>query len=409
MPELPSINADAKPVTADDIFDSFADLDAGSDKIPLREEKPDKEDKADKADKSDEIELVEPEDGKTEKLDLEDDSDDSKLEIDAPPRKKEILKKYPDVFKEFPFLEKMMYRDKAYTELFGSFDDAKEVAEKADHFDHVESTLMSGSTEELLKGVKDNDERAFNLIVDDYLPTLLKVDKDAYFHVIGNLNKRLIMEMWKEGTDTSNDTLKEAAIAINQFVFGSSKFEAPKARVDRTQDPKKDEVEQERLQFVQERFENSRDELQTQVDNTLKATISEYIDPKGKMSAYVKKNAVNDAMRLLTSSIAEDGSVSKNLDKLWRTAFDSKFSKESLNRIKSFYLGKAKGGLRNAILKARAEALKDLSPAAPERNEDEGDERPVRRTNPIPGRPSQPIKRGEMRKGESVQDFFSRD
>jgi hypothetical protein len=399
------------PKTADDINDLFKEIDTEADKSEKKEPKTKEEPKEDNYEKDDDLDLIEP-DEEIEKLDLKE--SDEVGDIEAPPRKKEILKEYPELFKKFPFLEKMMYRDREITELFGSFDDAKEIAEKSESFNNFESQLLSGNTEEILRSVRDVDEKAFNIIVDDYLPTLAKVDKDAYFHVVGNLNKRLIMEMVQEANDTNNDDLKQAALLVNQFVFGTAKFTAPTLRVEKKDSTEQNEVEQERLSLTRERFETARDDLQSQVDNTLRATISDYIDPKGNMSSYVKKNAVADAMRILTSSIASDDSVPKNLDRLWRSAFDSKFSKDSLSKIKSFYLSKAKGNLKNAILKARAEALKDASPRDNNREketdveEEEDSRRKPRTINP--GRPSQPKgKNSGPQKGESVTDYFMRD
>jgi hypothetical protein len=407
VPEALSPNDSVKiptPKTADDINDLFKEIDKetppAEKKVKEVEEKPE----IDEPDPDDELELVEP-DEDIEKLDLTKEDD---IDIEAPPRKKEILKDFPELFKKYPFLEKMMYRDREYTQLFGSFDDAKEVAEKSESFSNFESQLLAGNTEEILKGVKDADEKAFNIIVDDYLPTLAKVDKEAYFHVVGNLNRRLIMEMVQEANDTNNDDLKQAALLVNQFVFGSSKFVAPTNRVDKTdKSAEQNKVEEERLSFTRERFETARDDLQTRVDNTLKATISDYIDPKGNMTSYVKKNAVSDAMRLLSSAIANDPSTVKNLDRLWRASFDAKFSKESLGRIQAFYLSKAKGNLKNSILKARAEALKDSSPKR--EKEEVEEETPSPRRNIAPGRPSQSKGKSNLQKGESVTDFFMRD
>jgi len=405
------------PKTADDINDLFKTIDDEKvvpdkikEKVISEEDKEDKEVREKEED--DELELIEPEedDEEIEKLNIEERNE----EIETPPRKREILKKYPDVFKDFPFLEKMMYRDKQITEMFGSFDDAKEVAEKSETFNSFESQLLSGNTEEILRSVKETDEKAFNIIIDDYLPTLAKVDKEAYFHVIGNLNKRLIMEMVAEANDLENTDpdraadLKQAALMVNQYVFGNTKFTPPTTRVPKKSPDEQSESEKERLSWVQERFESSRDDLQTRVDNTLKATISDYIDPKNVMSGYVKKNAVADAMKILTSAIASDPSVSKNLNRLWKSAFESKFSRDSLGRIQSFYLSKAKGNLKNAILKARAEALKDLAPKIREKEVDD-EETPRRQRNITPGRPSQPQNKNGMKKGESVTDFFMRD
>ncbi len=420
MPELPSSEPSKplSPKSADDINKMFAELD----EAPVKEVKEPKEPKEsakepEPAKQEPDIEEVEDDDIKLkgaeddeEKLDVDEKEEKAEedLEIDGPPRKKEILKAYPDLFKKFPFLEKMMYRDREWNALFGSFDDAKEVAEKAEVFNNFESQLLSGSTEEILKQVKSTDEKAFNLIVDDYLQTLYKVDKDSYFHVTNNLNKRLIMEMVEEAKNSDNEDLKTAAALVHQFLFGSSKFTAPTRRVEKIDEEKPNEVEQERQAFVRERFESSRDELQGRVDNILKATISDYIDPNNKMSPYEKKNAIVDAMKILSTSIAADAGTVKNLDKLWRAAFENKFSKEALGKIQSYYLSRAKGNLKNAIIKARAEALKDSSPKGEKEEIEEETPQPQARRLPT-GRPSQQKGKFERRKGESVADFFARD
>jgi hypothetical protein len=409
-PDKPLGGSNAK--TADDINDLFKSLDTESPikepptrKSPVREPDSEPEEKPKKdieeLEEGEDVELEEPEEEVEKPLDL------TEEEPSAPPRKKEIIKKYPNVFKDFPFLEKMMYRDRQITEMFGSFDDAREVAEKYEMWGGLENQLLQGDTSGLLTELKNSDERAFNIAVDEYLPTLAKVDKDAYFHVVGNLNKRLIMEMFEEGNRIGSDDLKQAALLVNQYVFGSSKFVGPTLRVNK-EAVKSDEAETERVSYLRERFETAVSDLQGQADNTLRATISEYIDPKGSMSSYVKKNAVNDAMDYLRTSLASNENVTRNLDKLWRQVVENKFSKESLGRVKSYYLSANKPNLKAAILKAREEALKDTSPSS-RREEEIEEETPSRRRNIPTGKPSQPRGRNEMRKGESVQEFFARD
>lgn len=403
--------------TVDDINDIFKELDSekddasGKETEKSRKEKETKDtedqDKEAKELGEGDIELIEPEDEEEEeKIDLSKPDDD--IEIDAPPRKAAILKKYPEIFKEFPFIEKMLYRDKQYSQLFGSFDDAKEIAEKSEVFNEFESQLLAGNTTEIIKNVKETDPKAFDKLVDNYMSNLAKADKDAYFEVIGNMNKHLIMELIKEGNESNNDELKQAALILNQFLFGTAKFSAPRTRTTETKPDEKSEAEQERLSFIQERFETTRDDLQVRVDNVLKSTISQYIDPKNVMSGYVKKNAVTDALKILNDTLGRDEALKSNLNRLWRQAFDSKFSKDSVGKIQSHYLGRAKGYLKTAIMKARAEALKDITPST-RRNEDEEEKETPQKRGQIPsGRPSSGSK-NEMRKGESVQDFFMRE
>lgn len=424
MPEILSpssgnSNASApnKTATADDINDLFKTLDVddsskGDDKeSQVAAPKKAKEDKelAPDAD-DDEIKLVEPDDDDVEKIDLS--KEDEDLDIDAPPRKAEILKKYPDLFKDFKYLEKILYRDKAYGELFGSFDDAKEASEQATNFKEFEGQLLSGNTREILKNVKEADPKAYDKIIDDYLPALAEIDREAYLHVVGNLNKRLIMEMISEAEESNDADLKQAALIVNRFVFSSNKFTPPVNRVNHEVDTKQNEIENERRQFIQERLDSSINDLQGRVDNTLKATISEYIDPKGVMTPYMKRNAVNDALKSVKGFLDSDTSFRRSLDKTWRAAFDAKFSKDSLDRIRALYLSRARQGLSKAIKDSRAEALKDYTPAPREKKEeDEIEEKtPAKQERRLaPGRPSQLKGKNEMKKGESVAEFFARD
>jgi hypothetical protein len=402
---------------ADDKVDDKDDkVDDKEDKDDVDDDKDDDKDEDEDEDEEPEIDLDEDadddedKDEEEEKLDLKDDSD-----VDAPPRKAEIEKAFPGVFKKFKFLEKMMFRDKAYTELFGSFDDAKELAGRAVSFNKIEKDLLSGDTTDILKRIKDADSSAFDKVVDNYLVSLGKVDKDAYMEVAGNVAKRILSEAFAAGKAEDNEDLQLAAEMINRYLFGKKEIQQPTRRT--TEKEEKDtKVEDERKAFLAERFETAHDELLSRVNNTLRNTISEYIDPKEQMSAYEKKNATKDALDSLHKLLGRDTGLRKRIDSLWQAAEKDKFSRDSVRPIQSLFLGRSKKVLPSVIKKARAEALKDKPHRArkedvdDERDEkDEKDETP-RKRNIQPGRPRQ--KEGgklEMRKGESVADFLARD
>lgn len=413
--------------SANDISDFLkedtGEIDLKADKkIPIDEDKDDekdevkppkkeakkavKDDDADDED-ADEIKLASPDEDEDEKIDLK--SEEADEEISAPPRKKDVTAKYPDFFKQFPWFEKMMFRDRQYTELFGSFDDAKEVADRSKNLEEFETDLLSGKTERVLASVKSADAKAWDKIVDDYLPALNRVDKEAYFEVVGNVARYFIKGMFEEGKKSENNDLQGAAAILNQYLFGTSTYTAPKQRVAEEKNEESQKLTKEREDFARERFDTVRVDLQTKVDNTLKATISEYIDPKGEMSSYVKKNAIRDALMQVHELIGGDAAFRRNLDKLWEASFSERLSTNSVNRIRSTYLGKAKNVLGAVIKKARAEALKDATPSRKVKDEDE-EETPRTRRGPIPaGRPRQSSGNLQRSKGESVLDFLSRD
>jgi len=260
--------------------------------------------------------------------------------------------------------------------------------------------LLGGSAESILKAVKENNQDAYNKLVDNYLPSLAKVDQQAFHHVVGNVIKQTIIGMYQESRTTQNDALANAAVILNQFVFGTSNF-APPSQLAKPESPDKSELQSERQKFIQERFETTRDDLATKVANTLKATIEQNIDPRESMTDYVKKNASRDAMEQLNSLIDKDTRFRAILDKLWEKAFQSNFSKDSVDKIRSAYFSKAKTLLPTVIKQARNSALKGLGKQTDS----------VDRRGPIP--PGKTTTQGsrspQLKSGMSTLDFFMQD
>lgn len=337
---------------------------------------------------------------------------EEKLELVTPVRRKEILTKYPNLFKDFPQLENSYYRDQQFTEMFGTVKDAKVVAEKADTLDRFEGEIMDGSIENVLKAVHEENKNGFYKIVDNYLSTLANVDERAYMHVLGNVTKHTIIAMVKESRRSKNDVLQSAAQILNQFVFGSSDFEQPRNLAKDTPKTEEDEkVNTREQELVQRQFTSARDDMDTRVNNTIRNTIEAHIDPRQSMSDYVRKNASKDALETLGSLIARDTRFTALTDKLWERAFQENFSKESTDRIRSAFLSKAKTLLPSVIKKARNEALRGTGHRVREEDSEESasDKSPVTRERPRTER-SGKIKSGkDIPKGMSTLDFLNSD
>lgn len=285
------------------------------------------------------------------------------LELTTPVRRKEILAKYPKLFKDFPYLEKAYYREQQFTETFPTIQDAKVASEKARILDSVESQVMGGDISTVLAAAKQESQEAFYKIADNYLPALRRVDQQAYYHVLGNVIKDTIITMVKEGRNLGDQgaPLQAAANVLNQFVFGSQTFTPPRGlsrNVPPDEANRRQQIQSEEQQRFQGAFENTRDTLQTKADNVLKSTISQHIDPKDSMTDFVKKHAINEAHSTLEDLISKDTRFRGLLDRLWEKAFEKGFDKESTDRIKSAYLSKAKTLLPSVIKTARNNALK---------------------------------------------------
>lgn len=291
----------------------------------------------------------------------EDVPNEEQLELVTPVRRAQILKKYPNLFKDFPYLEKAYYRDRQFTELLPTIDDAKTAIDKAKTLDSFEEDLLRGNTKNMLAAAKNADQNAFYKIVDNYLPTLAEVDSAAYSHVIGNVVKQTIIAMVTEARHSGNEGLQTAAQLLNQFVFGSTQFVQPKnlAKADTRNDAEEKLKEKER-NFAKQQFNRISGELHTKVNNSLKSTIEQHIDPRSSMSDYVKRTASREAFEHLNTLITKDSQFKVLVDKLWERAEKADYSDESVNKVRSAFLAKAKSLLPSVIKKARNEALRGM-------------------------------------------------
>ncbi len=367
-------------LSTDDIYDALAP------EVELVEEKPEKETE-DLLEEGDDKEPKK-KDKKEEELELEDEEEDKDID-DLEPisefRRKDFIKKYPDAFKEFPELERAYYVEKKYAELLPTLDDAKVAVEKSETYDRFEQQLLAGNLDTIMSSVKTADPKAFNKMVDDYLPLLSKVDQSAYFHVISGIIKTTVAGMVHESGRLQNEDLKTAALLLNQYIFGKSEFDPHKkfGPVHAENDEAADKLKNERAEFVKEKFETTLDDLQTRANNVVKSTIASHIDPKGVMTDYVKKVAIREAMETVDTLIGNDVRFKAILDKLWSKSFEKNFSRETQKDIERAYLNKVKSLLPSVIQKHRKEALVGLGKRVTEEREE-----PVRKGPVATGRPA---------------------
>lgn len=344
--------------------------------------------------------------------DLKDDEepDAEKLELVTPVRRKEILKKYPELFKDFPYLEKAYYREQQYTELLPTLDDAKTAVNKSQTLDRFEADLVKGNVETIFKAVKGEAPNSFAKIIDDLLPAIRRVDPEAFNHILSNTMKHTVASMAIEAKRSNNDQLRQAAAILNQFIFGTSDYKAPtRMSKDEKPDDKQTELERREQEFNKRQFETAKDGLNTKVNNTLRNTIEGNIDPRESMTPYVRKNAVREVSEQLQTLLRGDSRFTTIVDKLWEKAFQKNFSQESLDAIRSAYLSKARTLLPSVIKKARIEALKGMGkrPRTDRTNDNEREETNTKREGR--SRPSDRSDKNKVPTGMSTLDFLNTD
>lgn len=324
-------------------------------------------------------------------------------------KRSDVVKKYPTLFKEFPGLEKKIYKTEKYEEIFPTLKDANEARERAETLENAESLLVAGDTTDILKSLRNQDEEAFKRVVDNFLPTVEQLDRTVYLQLMGNTGRFFIKNMLAEAQRFGQQTEQYKALVgsaqiLNQFLFGNSQFQdiQPISKPVTDADKRISEREQ---QLIQQRFTEVRDDLIQRADNAITAKINELIDPKNSMTPYVRAKALDDAKHQLDQQIGSDDRFKQNLDRLWQNLIAQDFSNSAKEQIKTAYYNKARTLILDVIKKVRNEALSGKS--APIKKAVETDDEPVtqRRANTAAPKRGQ---QDERRKGESTSEYLNR-
>lgn len=308
--------------------------------------------------------------------------DEEKLELGEPVPRREILKKYPKIFEEFPSLERSYYRDRQFSEIFEKPADAQEAVEKAEVLDKFEADLKDGNILKVLQAA--NEDGSLDKIADNYLDTLSKVNEKAYLNVVGNVYRILIGSLVEAGGAEGQEILKHAATVVNQFIFGNTTYQKPRKLV-QDEDPKQKETEDKVAEKEKAIFERELgkavDGLNTKVNNALRNTIRANIDPRESMSDYLRNAASRDAYESIVDLIERDTQFNKLKDKLWDAAKNDDFSEKSLKRISDAYFNKGRTLLATVIKTARQNALKGNAKRLNSKDDDR-DDSPKRKSSP---------------------------
>ncbi len=332
---------------------------------------------------------------------------EAKLALMEPVRRAEILKYDPNLFKKFPYLEHAYYRDRAYTEIYPTPADAKEASEKAEALDNFQEALNGGDIGKVFSAVRQEDQQAFYKLVDNLMIDLGKVDENAQVHVIGNIGKHLVSQMLAEAQSGWHEALKHAAIILNQFLTGSSELARPTKLA--REEQKNPEVDQQRQQWIAEKFDSTRTDMITRLDGKITATLNKRLDPNESMTPFVRKAAVADAKREVQALISKDTRFQSVMKAAWSRAAKSNYSKADAEYILKMYENKAANLLPTVIAKVRSEALKGSGKRSLNSSESEDEievRAPTKRGPVAPGRSASPSNSGSGNARERAKQVF---
>ena len=339
--------------------------DKDDDKTPDEEElETDEEDKQEtETDEEDEDEEEE------SKLELDKDEDEDELELAKIPKRQEIKKAFPDLFKKFPALEHALYREQQYAEIYPSIKDAKESRAALDEFNQFQNDLLGGNIEPVLKSVKATNPKAFDKIATNLLDSLVRTDPNAHLEITRQVSKGVLnylhtaagIALKRNPEDKHAEQIQIATELIHNDLFNTREVTPDVRQRVEEENPEVAKLTAERAKFEESRYVAAFNTVSGRVNNKIVNAVTKEIDTKGIFNDYTKNNLVKDVMAECDKQMVSDQRFSGLIKKLWIKAKNDNYSDKSLKDIDTALLNKAQTILQPIMRAKKGEAMKGLS------------------------------------------------
>ena len=334
-----------------------------SDELAFIEEGSDEKEKEvpEKTEKETEEKVEDLEDNKEDKKEEELDEEQKDF-IKTRPSFKEVTAKYPNLFKDFPDLRQMYFREQKYTELFPSVEDAEEAAETVEKFNSFDEMVSEGTIEkcsDFLSTIKDNDTDIYGKFVENFLPALAKTSPDDHFRVLMPVTKNLIEAVYSEGRRIGGDVgknLMNSALHFSNYYFGETDLNKVKVPERSEKNPEREKLDQERAEFEKAQYDAALGSVESNIHGRLDSEIKKGLD---NVSPGMAKILAKEIKSELDASVVKDATHMARMKSLWKKASQYGYTKEWTDKIVSAYLSRARQILPELRNKIVSEALSD--------------------------------------------------
>jgi hypothetical protein len=345
-------------------------LSEGEDEAPkeeeVREETPEQEEE--EAPSSEELDETE-EGIEEEEEPVEDEIEDE--EITSRPAWKTIKEKYPELAKDKDF-KQVFFREKAYSEVFPTLQEAKDASEKVQVFDYLDSSLAAGSPKELLSAL---DEPVLVKFARNILPALHSTNREAFKLATQPLIFEILNEINDVGLKNNDQNLQISVKNISKFLTG--KFEVPPRmkKADPELENERKNLEQERNRLVQDKKVEFFTRADKSIDRQLVKAIEDGLDPKNELTPFVRNAIIEKVLAEVKSTVGQDANFVNKIKHLERLAQKAGYTTDYMPRFISAYLGRAKQLAINLRAKHKAAAIARRASTSKTRVEGSGKEK----------------------------------
>lgn len=238
-----------------------------------------------------------------------------------------LKKEFPTFAKKYPQVIDAYFQLQEYHQVYGSVDDAKLSAEKADVMDGMLSSLDEGEIAPVLDVLYERDPASLSAVVENFLPTLNQRSPELFKKVVAPVVRNVLARVAAQAQRSNDEQLLIATQYINRAIFGDenvpkpTKFESTRREVQRQPEG---ESPTEKL------FYNHVTEY---IDPILDKEINMGLDPDNAYPEGLREIAIKEIKKRVFLTLRENESHMRTMTALKKSAVASEFSKEYQRKI----------------------------------------------------------------------------
>jgi hypothetical protein len=294
-------------------------------------------------------EEAEPETEETEEADK-----DAEV-FEGRPTLTDIKTKYPKIFKEFPELREVLFREQELSKSFGSIEEAQESAAKSQNFDVIEAALLTGDSRPIIDQLATNAPESLERVVENFLPSILQKSQDLYIKATTPIIEQFIHAAYEHGKRLGDANLMKSMQHASLFIFGDPGIRDPTTRRASGPHPAEAQLQEERRTWSQQRFSEASQEVSTEIDRELQRDIENGLDPDKKLSERQRSRLIADIKDEIDAQLQRDEAFKRQMGTLWKRAGGANYPKDQRASIKSAFLARAKPLVPSVRSKLKAE------------------------------------------------------
>lgn len=215
---------------------------------------------------------------------------------------RDLKAKYPDIFKKVPELRHALNREREYSELFPTVEDAKSAAASNETLQQFDAQITAGVSIHMLASMAQKAPETFQKYTQGFLPSLKEISPRAYYHVVAPAIVEALATVQEHAKTLGSKDLALSVQNISRVLFKNENLPDLKfGDIPQQANNGPSEREQE---LVQRQFENFSADLEettvAQVRQKLAKDpeIAKIRDPQYK--EYVISQILNGADKLIT-------------------------------------------------------------------------------------------------------------